>query len=379
MNISSFALLIAVTLAGGASWACAAEGPEAVFTLETGPGNPRNTEGGFVTLQDGRLLYVYSRFLGDSTADHATGHLASAIREPKSGQWTAHDEPLFPREGKQNDMSASLLRLADGRIGLFYAVKNSLLDCRLRLRTSDDEGQTWSEPIDCMPGENNYFVINNDRVIQTESGRLIIPAAAHVRDGKWDAAADLVCFLSDDAGNTWRRGKQSLVGLKEEGQRYTTQEPGVIELQDGKILLWCRTDIGTQSVAYSSDGGETFSKLKPWNFRSPRSPASIKRIPTTGDWLLVWNDDYDAAAGHSGKRTPLNTAISRDEGKTWSNVRSLETDPAGWFCYTAIHFVEDEVFFAYWIPHPKGLSHGIGTRVTQAPISWLYKEQASAP
>ncbi|MEX0792497.1 MAG: sialidase family protein [Pirellulaceae bacterium] len=375
MDNRSFALLIAVAIVGGAPLVCAAEGPEAVFSIATGPENPRNTEGGFVTLRDGRLLYVYSRFLGKTTADHATGHMASAIRDPETGKWTSHDEPLFPREGLQNDMSASLLRLADGRIALFYAVKNSIQDCRMRMRTSDDEGETWSDPVDCMPGESNYFVVNNDRVIQTKSGRLIIPAAGHVRDGKWSAAADLVCFLSDDAGKTWRRGKQSLVGLKEGGQRYTTQEPGVIELNDGRILLWCRTNIGTQSVAYSEDGGETFSKLEPWNFRSPRAPASIKRIPTTGDLLLVWNDDFDPSAGHSGKRTPLNTAISQDEGKTWSHVRSLETDPAGWFCYTAIHFDEDEVLFAYWLTHPKGLSHGIGTRVTQVPIAWLYEEQ----
>src|SRR5690606_17396490 len=97
MSDRSFALLIAAAIVGVATSVCAADGPEAVFTIATGPQNPRNTEGGVVALRDGRLLYVYSRFLGKTTADHATGHLASAIREPKTGQWTAHDEPMFPR------------------------------------------------------------------------------------------------------------------------------------------------------------------------------------------------------------------------------------------------------------------------------------------
>ena len=355
------------------------EKPQVTGTITTDSGNPRNTEGSFVTLRDGSVLYIYSRFVGATVGDHTTGHLASCLLPSKGKAWLQNDEPVFSREGKQNDMSVSLLRLADGRIALFYAVKNSLQDCRMRMRTSSDEGKTWSKPVDCMSGEMNYFVVNNDRVIQTKSGRLIIPAAAHVRDGKWETAADLVCFLSDDAGKTWRRGKRMLAGFREDGLRYTTQEPGVVQLRDGRIMLWCRTDIGTQSVAYSEDEGETFSQLEPWNFRSPRAPASIKRIPATGDLLLVWNDSFDKSQGHSGKRTPLCTAISRDEGATWEHERTLESDPNGWFCYTAIHFIEDRVLLAYWLADPAGLSRGIGTRITEVPVDWFYQEPDAVP
>jgi hypothetical protein len=47
--------------------------------LELGPsaGNPRNSEGAFIDLPDGRLLFVYSRFIGDSNADDAPSCIAS--------------------------------------------------------------------------------------------------------------------------------------------------------------------------------------------------------------------------------------------------------------------------------------------------------------
>ena len=42
-----------------------------VLQLPPNPGNPRNSEGGFVTLRDGRILFVYTRYYGESWDDHA--------------------------------------------------------------------------------------------------------------------------------------------------------------------------------------------------------------------------------------------------------------------------------------------------------------------
>ena len=72
-------------------------------------------------------------------------------------------------------MSVSLLRLPGGEIALFYLRKNSLDDCRLYLRLSTDEGKTWGDPTIVHP-RRAYFVVNNDRVIQLRSGRLVGPA-----------------------------------------------------------------------------------------------------------------------------------------------------------------------------------------------------------
>jgi hypothetical protein len=120
------------------------------------------------------------------------------------------------------------------------------------------------------------------------------------------------------------------------------------------------------------DGGETWSAPQPTDIYSPVSPASIKRIPKTGDLLLVWNDHSRVEKSRREWRTPFNVAISRDEGKTWSKSKTLEDDPTGWFCYTAIHFVDDRVLLG----HCAG-ALGIGglnrTQITLFDVDWLYK------
>lgn len=80
--------------------------------------------------------------------------------------------------GGNNVMSVSLLRLASGKLAMFYCLKNSWLDCQPHMRLSTDDGATWSDAklIQQAPG---YFVLNNDRVIQLTTGRLIVPLAFH--------------------------------------------------------------------------------------------------------------------------------------------------------------------------------------------------------
>ena len=43
-----------------------------VLTLPTGEGNPRNGEGTFIRLKDGRIMYTYTRYYGDDWHDHTT-------------------------------------------------------------------------------------------------------------------------------------------------------------------------------------------------------------------------------------------------------------------------------------------------------------------
>ena len=43
---------------------------EIVLDLDPGNDNPRNSEGAFARLSDGRLIFAYSRFCGGST-DHS--------------------------------------------------------------------------------------------------------------------------------------------------------------------------------------------------------------------------------------------------------------------------------------------------------------------
>jgi hypothetical protein len=223
-------------------------------------------------------------------------------------------------------------------------------------------------------------VVNNDRVVQLSSGRLVIPAAYHrakletdVRErGSFEGRGIAFFFLSDDNGLTWKEADdwwalpvKAASGL---------QEPGVVELADGTLLAWCRTTTGRQWQMRSADGGVTWSPPEPSRFRSPCSPMSIKRLPDTGHLLAVWNDHGGpgpAPARSSGGRTPLAAAISRDEGRTWRYRRLLEDDPERGFCYVAVHFTENAALLAY-------CCGGRGSRILQdlcirrVDLGWFY-------
>jgi sialidase-1 len=151
------------------------------------------------------------------------------------------------------------------------------------------------------------------------------------------------------------------------------QEPGVVELKDGRLLMFMRTGMGSQYFSYSTDGGDTWSPVTASTLLSPVSPASIERIPKTGDLLAVWNDHSKVSAEiRNRKRTPFTVAISRDEGKTWEKAKNLADDPEGWYCYTAIEFVGDRVLLAY-NAGGSGLPRLSRTVITYFDVDWLYQ------
>ena len=216
--------------------------------------------------------------------------------------------------------------------------------------------------------EIGYYVLNNDRVVQLESGRLVAPVSQHAsRDRIWSAYGNIMVYLSDDDGRTWRRNRTVLKPAPgPAGKLVKLQEPGVVELKDGRLLMFIRTDAGSQYYSYSEDGGERWSEPFPSGITSPLSPASIERIPRTGDLLLLWNDN-----GIDGRRTPFNAAVSRDDGRTWENVKVLEDDPNGWYAYTAITFVGERVLVGH-VAGDRLRGKLSTTQITTFDVGWLY-------
>lgn len=331
-----------------------------VYWLKHKKNNPRNSEGAFITLGTGEILYAYSQYDGQDWHDNASAVIASIVSSDGGFTWSKKPRILVENEGGCNVMSPSLLRLGDGRIALFYLRKNSLHDCRLYMRTSVDEGVSWGDPSLCIPAPG-YFVVNNDRVVRLKNGRIVIPAAYHrplrEDDAKTMAGVDwraiTLFYFSDDDGVSWEESLDwwGLPVRNKSGM----QEPGIVEMTKGRLYAWARTDAGRQWHMFSKTFGKTWCQPRPSKFRSPCSALSIKRNPATGDWLAVWNDHRKRWLSKemldhlddSWGRTPLVMAVSRDHGRSWSKPMLLENDPHLGFCYTAIHFTERGVLLAY--------------------------------
>ncbi|MFZ4595114.1 MAG: sialidase family protein, partial [Verrucomicrobiaceae bacterium] len=336
----NFRTLLLIPLLLSSAYCGAAEN---VITLNVDPSkeHPRNSEGSFATLASGRILFIYSQFYGG----HGDESPARLVRIHSDDQGRTWSEPktVVENTAGNNVMSVSLLRLASGKLAMFYCIKNSWIDCRPHMRISTDEGESWTEPklIQQAPG---YFVLNNDRVIQTSKGRLIVPLAFHRSRGtdpqtskSWDSRAIATWLYSDDEGTTWTESSswwampvRSSSGL---------QEPGVVELADGSIFSWCRTDQGGQYGFNSTDAAKTFSPPVPTEMKSPNGPASIKRLPGSSDLLAIYNDHSGKFPFPPKKRNPFVAALSTDGGKTWPQRTLIESDPDGLYHYTAIHFI----------------------------------------
>ena len=345
---------------------------EIILRLEPSNDNPRNSEGDFIQLNDGRILFIYSHFTGGS-GDNSSACLAGRYSSDGGKTWSSKDVTILPNEGDNNIMSVSLLRLLDNRIALFYLKKNNDSDCILYMRTSNDKAKSWGEPTRCIP-DSGYFVVNNDRVVRLKTGRIIFPVSRHkTATSEATNIGKIWCYYSDDEGQSWTKGNKAA-----NPDQATTQEPGVIELKDGKLMLFCRTESGSQYISYSSDQGINWSTLKPSNIKSPLSPAAIERIPQTGDLMLVWNNNYKPVRD-GGNRTPYNLAISKDEGKTWEKIKTIESDPNGWYCYTAIEFVGDYVLLGH-CAGDRSKNVGLATtNITRLNLDWIYSDATPAP
>jgi sialidase-1 len=313
---------------------------EYVLKLLPGNDNPRNSEGDFIKLNDGRILFAYSHYTGTSAHDDAHAFIAGRYSSDGGKTWTKDDVQIVSQEGLMNVMSVSFLRLKNGEIGLFYLRKNSDVDCTPLLRISKDEAKTWNDPIECITDRDGYFVLNNNRIIQLKDGRLLLAVALHKSPGDtiFASTGRIWSYYSDDNGRNWKSSMEV-----PNPEAIVTQEPGLIELKNGDIMMHLRTMSGVQYLSISKDRGETWSIVEKSNISSPCSPASITRIPSTGDLLLVWNDN-----GTDQKRTPLNIAFSDDEGITWKKKKIIEDNPKGSFCYPAIHYLDKEILISYF-------------------------------
>lgn len=329
-----------------------------------GPGNMRNSEGAILVLKNDRLLLAWTDFYTNNSGDFGPARIASMISSDQGRTWK-YKHTLQPNIGKINVMEANLLRLRSGRILFIFCRKNSVADCLPMWRISSDDAKSFSPPrgipVDPYP---SYTALNNDRVIQLRSGRIMLPLY-FVKNVAVDQRIISRVYFSDDEGSTWK-GSRTTIDVKE--SKVGADEPGVVELKDGRVMLWVRTSTGHPYQCYSSDGGETWSHPKPMSVVAPDSPQSIKRIPSTKDLLMVWNNS-------SVNRFPLSTAISKDNGHNWQHVKKLEEDPRHTYAYPSITYVANRVLFTYYAGPPVGKHQqrvSWSLKLKSVPVSWLY-------
>jgi sialidase-1 len=202
---------------------------------------------------------------------------------------------------------------------------------RQLLLTSDDNGISWTEPVDLAgvtKNHNNGFVSGPGIGIQLRSGRLVIPGYLGLPDEEIEENNYSCVVYSDDHGKNWTQG--SLVGeLSDESQ--------AIELKNGTLMINMRGNMGMscRGVATSRDGGSTWSAVR-WDRALNECPcqASLVRYSFAEkekkDRILFANPDNSGEKFGILDRTKLTVRMSYDEGQTWPVKKLIHAGPSSY-------------------------------------------------
>ena len=318
------------------------------------PRHPRHDHQLIFPLDDKRLMLVWCEYVdpnadpnatigGANATDEVSCQITSMISTDRGRTW-GERRVLQENQWKHNVKHPNLVRLSDQEVLFFYVGWNSNTDRNVYMRRSTDNCETFGEQIQIS--EPGWYCNNADRALRLSTGRVILPAHGPYAEKYIGGTAykgtglHAFVFYSDDGFKTWKRSSDSMTA-KGRG----CHEPTIVELKDGRLYCLLRNTNKCQYYSISEDGGDHWTKPAPTVLASPEAPALLKRIPTTGDLLVPWDN---VASKSNWPRTPLTAAISTDEAKTWTHYHDVDHRKGYDAAYPSATFVGDEALVAYY-------------------------------
>ena len=231
-------------------------------------------------------------------------------------EWDAAS--MFWDAPDRNDHASALWVDGNGRIyhivGLSVAATWGNL--ATVLRTSDDNGVTWSPARFIIP-DHGIRHMPIPSMFQMQDGTIVLPCDA-VTVGKGGTAL----WMSNDKGRTWRDPGGTIAGI----------HAGVTQLTDGRLIAYGRGDEvdGMMPMSISSDAGKswevTAGPFPPVHTGQRLVLLRLREGPIL--FVAFANEGLKITDRSGAKRTihGLYCAVSEDECRTWSNFRSVSDD-----------------------------------------------------
>jgi predicted neuraminidase len=243
-------------------------------------------------------------------------------RLPKGERaWTTPERVLHNPE--QPPGNAVIYRTPDDKVGMVWGRMEQRRPmrrgtgwskCRPMYRTSADNGHTWSEDAE-IPGM--FGTTPRNVPLTLKDGRLALPISGETDEGR----GSFLLYLGAD-GKTWTPS-----GFMNGGS-----QPTVIQRDNGELLSLMRAHPRI-TMAVSADEGKTWSDGVSTELKNPGSGIAMTKLKS-GRIVLVFNDTDQS------DRYPLSIIQSTDDGKTWTEQRTLEAD-WGEFSYPSIIQADD--------------------------------------
>ena len=111
-------------------------------------------------------------------------------------------------------------------------------------------------------------------------------------------------------------------------------QPSILRHPDGRLQVLCRTRNGRLATSFSSDGGESWSKVVLTDVPNNQSGTDAVTL-RDGRHVLIYNDFSTLPGTPKGPRTPLSIAVS-DDGWHWQHLLTLEDSPISQYSYPSI-------------------------------------------
>lgn len=215
---------------------------------------------------------------------------------------------------------------------------------------SDDDGVTWSKPVEITSTFEQFRPLYDWKVIATgpahgiqlRTGRLIVPVWLSLGTGGHAHRPSVTATVySDDHGATWKAGA---IAIPDTPEWVYPNETCIVETLVGTVMINARTESKNHRrlINLSRDGGESWAKprfdealLEPICMgsivRYSMRPAADKNRILFANPHNLERLDGKAIEGKSRDRRNLSIKLSHDEGKTWKFSRTLE---AGYGAYS---------------------------------------------
>ena len=266
-----------------------------------------------VETRDGFL----AAWFGGSDEGRPDVSIWAARRE--DGRWQA---PVQVADGRQPTgerhpcWNPVLFQPSNGPLLLFYRVGPSPRAWWTLLRTSSDQGRTWSPPVRLPRG---YLGPIRAKPVELADGTLL--AGSSTEDAGWVVHMERASPGDLGAAEAW-----SKTGPLNDPRAFSAIQPTILVHSPERLQILCRSRQQVVTEAWSEDGGRSWRPMTATSLPNPSAGIDAVRL-ADGRFLLAYNP---TASG----RSPLALAVSRD-GRRWRSAVTLE-DGDGEYSYPAL-------------------------------------------
>jgi predicted neuraminidase len=278
------------------------------------------------------------------------------LSKGKPGHWSAPVQVAKIRfEPHWNPV---LHRTDNNDIILFFKVGKSIDAWETWFMLSHDNGTTWSQPQELVPGDHGGRGPVRNKIITLKDGTWLAPASNELK-GNWNAFVD----RSTDQGKTWT-ATSFLTYSKDSIPAEGIIQPTLWQSANGSVHMLLRSSAGVICRSDSKDNGLTWSPVYKTKLPNPNSGIDLSQL-SDGSLALL----YNRSGKNWGPRWPLAVAVSHDDGQSWPLTTDIEPGKEGdEFSYPAIVQYGDTLFATYtWKRQRIAFWSGILTQSREQP------------